>query len=169
LVAREAVCTSDAFPTRAATATRSVRASALLIVTLREARLAAGLELRELAGRVGVSPSMMSALETGRLRGSELTREKLRAVVGPYEQVVRRLPPDDPRHGTVGGYTNWSCRCRACCEAHSADHLASGVQDRYRDRWLDDTCCTPDCDRAPDRSYVTGHCHRCNQELGLKP
>lgn len=29
----------------------------------------------------------------------------------------RRLSPGDPRHGTYGGYSNWSCRCPSCQEA----------------------------------------------------
>lgn len=27
------------------------------------------------------------------------------------------LPEDDPRHGTVGGYTNHGCRCEPCTAA----------------------------------------------------
>jgi len=27
------------------------------------------------------------------------------------------LAPDDPRHGTAGGYTHHGCRCRACTTA----------------------------------------------------
>lgn len=30
------------------------------------------------------------------------------------------LAPDDPRHGTANGYTNWSCRCEPCRTAHYA-------------------------------------------------
>lgn len=30
------------------------------------------------------------------------------------------LTPDDPRHGTVGAYTNRACRCEACTKAHTA-------------------------------------------------
>lgn len=29
------------------------------------------------------------------------------------------LRPEDPRHGTPGGYNNWKCRCDPCKEAHS--------------------------------------------------
>lgn len=32
----------------------------------------------------------------------------------------RELPPEDPRHGTVNGYSNYRCRCLPCRDAHSA-------------------------------------------------
>lgn len=35
------------------------------------------------------------------------------------ERYIAR-PPDAPWHGTSGGYTNHSCRCRPCTDAHSA-------------------------------------------------
>lgn len=34
------------------------------------------------------------------------------------ERFARGLPSEDPRHGTIGGYTNWGCRCPACSDAH---------------------------------------------------
>jgi hypothetical protein len=27
------------------------------------------------------------------------------------------IPPDDPRHGTLNGYSNLKCRCQPCREA----------------------------------------------------
>ena len=31
------------------------------------------------------------------------------------------LAPDDPRHGTVNGYSNLDCRCQRCRDAWAAD------------------------------------------------
>lgn len=35
----------------------------------------------------------------------------------------KRLAPNDPRHGTVNGYTNLRCRCSRCRKAHRENHL----------------------------------------------
>jgi hypothetical protein len=32
------------------------------------------------------------------------------------------ISADDPRHGTVNGYSNLECRCDRCREAHRVDH-----------------------------------------------
>jgi hypothetical protein len=39
--------------------------------------------------------------------------------VNEVGKVAGRLTqnPKDPRHGTVGGYTYWGCRCTPCCTA----------------------------------------------------
>lgn len=34
------------------------------------------------------------------------------------------LPPDDPRHGTHNGYSNYGCRCGACSQVWSAYNRA---------------------------------------------
>lgn len=41
-------------------------------------------------------------------------RAKERALANPLEW-------DDPRHGTVGAYSNWKCRCERCTEAWLAN------------------------------------------------
>lgn len=33
------------------------------------------------------------------------------------------MTPDDPRHGTVNGYSNLACRCQPCRDAHSANFI----------------------------------------------
>ena len=40
----------------------------------------------------------------------------------PTASNVKPLDDDDPRHGTVGGYTNYNCRCADCCVANTAQH-----------------------------------------------
>lgn len=37
---------------------------------------------------------------------------------------MAELEPDDPRHGTLNGYNNLECRCRACCSANTQYHAA---------------------------------------------
>lgn len=39
-------------------------------------------------------------------------------------RLARGLPADDPRHGTVGGYTNHGCRCPGCTAANSEKSAA---------------------------------------------
>lgn len=34
------------------------------------------------------------------------------------------LAPDDPRHGTENGYTNYECRCQRCRAANAEAHRA---------------------------------------------
>lgn len=59
---------------------------------LRRRRLAAGLTQRELAARVGVTQSRLSALESGRaVAGSPVVRELLQQLDAALEE-VRRLP-----------------------------------------------------------------------------
>jgi hypothetical protein len=79
------------------------------------------------------------------------------------------LAPDDPRHGTTNGYGNLRCRCQPCRDAWAAKHREAGYTARYRDRNVAAICGTPGCDRKPDRAYLTGYCHRCGIDLGLRP
>jgi hypothetical protein len=77
--------------------------------------------------------------------------------------------PLDPRHG-VNGYHNLGCRCPVCRAANTVYHAEGGYQREYRDRHLaGKPCATEGCACTPDRSYVTGYCHRCNIKRGLKP
>lgn len=40
--------------------------------------------------------------------------------------------PDDPRHGTPSGYTNYGCRCLACRQAYVPINAATKAQIRAR-------------------------------------
>lgn len=42
------------------------------------------------------------------------------------------LEPDDPRHGTPNGYTNYACRCRECKAAWSAYPARQAAQEKWR-------------------------------------
>lgn len=41
---------------------------------------------------------------------------------------ARSIQPGDPRHGTYGGYANYSCRCDECREANRLNTIGY----RYR-------------------------------------
>ena len=38
------------------------------------------------------------------------------------KQRLKGLLPDDPRHGSINGYTNYACRCEECREAWTTYH-----------------------------------------------
>ena len=55
----------------------------------------------------------------------------------PTARKVKVLDADDPRHGTIGGYTNYSCRCdecRAANNAHQADYMRRHPEQREKHR-----------------------------------
>lgn len=79
------------------------------------------------------------------------------------------LTADDRRHGTHNGYNNYGCRCDDCRAAWTKYHQAGGYTRRYRERIRSRPCKTEGCDHVPDVNRNTGHCHRCNIDLGLKP
>jgi hypothetical protein len=76
---------------------------------------------------------------------------------------------NDPRHGTVNGYSNLGCRCQPCRDAWAVYHRERGYQARYIERCVASSCGTPECERKPDRAYMTGYCYRCGVDLGLRP
>lgn len=39
------------------------------------------------------------------------------STIARRKRIAKGLSPDDARHGTHNGYTNWGCRCTACREA----------------------------------------------------
>jgi hypothetical protein len=54
-------------------------------------------------------------------------REKNR--IDGLKRKERGLPPDDPRHGTMGGYNAWYCRCEKC-KAKASEVSAANYQKR---------------------------------------
>ena len=69
--------------------------------------------------------------------------------VGTHTRTL--LPPDDPRHGTVNGYSNHKCRCELCRGAGTEAQRARRIRARAR------TC--PDCG-GPGGIY-RGRCVGC--------
>lgn len=60
-----------------------------------------------------------------------MARRMLSRKAGVRERpAVVRLAADDPRHGTIGAYANWKCRCGPCRVAKSASR--DGQQDVRR-------------------------------------
>ena len=48
---------------------------------------------------------------------------------------TKTLAADDIRHGTVGGYTNWRCRCDSCKAAQTANQRS--YRQNLGDAWAD--------------------------------
>lgn len=63
----------------------------------------------ELANRERLAERQRAYYKANRERLAERRRER-----------QRELPPGDPRHGTLNGYTNWRCRCESCRGANTA-------------------------------------------------
>lgn len=62
--------------------------------------------------------------------------------------------PNDPRHGTEGGYSNHGCRCTPCTEANRA----AQAEDRQRRRGGD----IPDYVHGTTNGY-SNYCCRCDE------
>ena len=64
---------------------------------IREARLAGGASLRETAARVGVSPSLLSQVETGKVKPSVTTLYAIVTCLGlSIDEILDREPEDSP-------------------------------------------------------------------------
>lgn len=53
--------------------------------------------------------------------GQSVAEKRKRAREHKRNQKERGLAPDDPRHGTLNGYTNYGCRCEPCSIAGTKD------------------------------------------------
>lgn len=53
------------------------------------------------------------------VKSIDLLLEELKNAPGNNRNHRRLLSPDDPRHGTTNGYSNYKCRCDKCTKAHS--------------------------------------------------
>lgn len=62
-------------------------------------------------------------------RANRVSMERWREGAAALLAVFPELVP----HGTVGGYRNYGCRCRACTTAHSAAHAAYRRRRRERE------------------------------------
>lgn len=79
---------------------------------IRDARIQAGLSLRELGSRAGVSASLLSQIETGRARPSVTT---LYALVGSWDcrsmswlpRTMAPVPRPGPPRRWIGNWRNW--------------------------------------------------------------
>lgn len=64
-----------------------------------------------------------------------------RVALARAERAARGLAPDDKRHGTLGAYRNWRCRCGPCAkagsEANRRAYVARHGEERKRRPWTE--------------------------------
>lgn len=91
---------------------------------IRDARLKAGLSLRELGARAGVSASLLSQIETGRARPSVTT---LYALVGELELSLDELVASDNGYGRGGHDKNGLSKGALSLDRHLAELAAQAA------------------------------------------
>lgn len=72
------------------------------------------------------------------------------------------LSPRDHRHGTIGGYSNWDCRCDRCTKAHSAYHKAYVLKTGRVKRTIEEIRANPRWKHGGKYSYYDKKC-RCEK------